>query len=410
MSLFKQISAHYIEFTPQERLAGIILIISVLLPHIGILYIVNPILLLYLAFKFPKTEVPSPFQIIMVFLIVLSLCWNMFYGIPIDFKSIIRGIYIVELLVLFPYIGNVQFRNVYIYIIVVVILLSQLAFVYGIGVIISIMDFLYPYTGDVVSESTDYLLEHSANATSLSDLQNIRFGGLFHNSNQCMKYISMCSIIYAIENLKTPIKLQLPFWAIVFSSALLSGSRTGFVIVFATVALMFFLRKRQQVSIKAIFLPAVFIIITFYCVSEIFSSQFRMFDIKDGTSDGGSIVYKYANFAYYNNIVTEARQILVGNFDVDSICTVYHTPFSQFDSEWGNAVYFYGYFFIVVYFTFLIKTIGKLRGINIIAILLFFWIISSTVLFSYRTSFAFFLILSRCVCNSKQLKNDTSRK
>jgi len=272
------------------------------------------------------------------------------------------------------------------------------------------MDFLYPYTGDVVSESTDYLLEHSANATSLSDLQNIRFGGLFHNSNQCMKYISMCSIIYAIENLKTPIKLQLPFWAIVFSSALLSGSRTGFVIVFATVALMFFLRKRQQVSIKAIFLPAVFIIITFYCVSEIFSSQFRMFDIKDGTSDGGSIVYKYANFAYYNNIVTEARQILVGNFDVDSICTVYHTPFSQFDSEWGNAVYFYGYFFIVVYFTFLIKTIGKLRGINIIAILLFFWIISSTVLFSYRTSFAFFLILSRCVCNSKQLKNDTSRK
>lgn len=409
MSLFSKLTNHYRQFTSLERLVGITLVVSVLLPHVAALYIVNPLLLLYLAFKYPRSGQLSILQILMVLLIICSLVWNMFYGIPIDSKSMIRGVYIIELLIFFPYIGNVNFRNIYIYIIVSVILLSQLAYVYGLGSIIGIIDILYPYTGDVVSESTDYLLEHSADATSLSDLQNIRFGGLFHNSNQCMKYISMCAVIYAIENYRSSIKIQIPFWIIVFSSAFLSGSRTGFVIVFATVALMLIFRKKQEISLKTLFVSALLVCGVFYLASEVLSSQFRMFDLKSGTSAGGSISFKYANFAYYNNLVTEARQLIVGNFDVDSIRVVYHTPFSQFDSEWGNAVYFYGYIFIVVYFCFLAKTIGKLKGVNLIALLLFFWVISSTVLFSYRTSFAFFLILSRCVSNSKVLTYDTGR-
>ncbi len=409
MSLFSKLTNHYRQFTSLERLVGITLVVSVLLPHVAALYIVNPLLLLYLAFKYPRSGQLSILQILMVLLIICSLVWNMFYGIPIDSKSMIRGVYIIELLIFFPYIGNVNFRNIYIYIIVSVILLSQLAYVYGLGPIIGIIDILYPYTGDVVSESTDYLLEHSADATSLSDLQNIRFGGLFHNSNQCMKYISMCAVIYAIENYRSSIKIQIPFWIIVFSSAFLSGSRTGFVIVFATVALMLIFRKKQEISLKTLFVSALLVCGVFYLASEVLSSQFRMFDLKSGTSAGGSISFKYANFAYYNNLVTEARQLIVGNFDVDSIRVVYHTPFSQFDSEWGNAVYFYGYIFIVVYFCFLAKTIGKLKGVNLIALLLFFWVISSTVLFSYRTSFAFFLILSRCVSNSKVLTYDTGR-
>ena len=270
------------------------------------------------------------------------------------------------------------------------------------------MDYLYPYTGALDSESTEYLLEHSAEATSISELQNIRFGGLFHNSNQCMKYISLCSVIFVVENYRRPIKTHLPFWFMVFSSTLLSGSRTGLVIVFSAILMMVFIRRNTRVSLRSVAIYAIVISSILWAISVAFSGEFRMFDIKEGTSDGGSIMLKYDNLKYYLGLITEIRQILVGNFDVESIKAVYHTPFSQFDSEWGNAVYFYGFFFLIIYFAFLIRTFSKLKGINIIALLLFFWIISSTILFSYRTSFAFFLILSRCYYNSQLRVYDKS--
>lgn len=116
MSLFSKLTNHYRQFTSLERLVGITLVVSVLLPHVAALYIVNPLLLLYLAFKYPRSGQLSILQILMVLLIICSLVWNMFYGIPIDSKSMIRGVYIIELLIFFPYIGNVNFRNIYIYI------------------------------------------------------------------------------------------------------------------------------------------------------------------------------------------------------------------------------------------------------------------------------------------------------
>ncbi len=397
-------------FQLHGNIAGLALIIAILLPHIGALYLVNPLLLFLLWMRYsPSLSAHQlrDIKMVLVAIIVISLIWNLLYGIPIDSKSIIRGIYISEILLFFPYIGNLKFRNIYLYIITGVILLSQLAYLLDIGSVINLIDKFYPYTGDNISETADFLYEKSAQAQSLSDLQRIRFGGLFHNSNQCMKYISLCTVIFAIENYKKRFWRQLPFWTIISTSTLLAGSRTGFVIIFTTLILMLIILKKPDISLFRIILSLSLAYLLFSLLSSVLASEFRMFDLSSGTEvDEGSIWIKVDHFKYYINLVYEVRQILVGNFDIDSIRSVYHTPFSQFDSEWGNAIYIYGYLFLGIYFIYILKIFSSLRGINILAVLIFLWVISSTVLFSYRTSFACFLILSKCYSSSLQYSYD----
>lgn len=398
MKLFKALGLT--GYQRDNHIVGIMFILSILLPHTGALYLVNPLLLLYLIKKYSWRYKPSNIQIALGITIIISIVWSTFSGIDISSKSLIRSFYILLILVFFPFCGNVRIPSFYIYFVVCCILLSQICYIYNITYIINLINRLYPYEGDLVSESVDYLVTHAHDAGgSLSRLQVMRFGGLFHNSNQCMKYISLCTIAFILENHKKDLKYFLPFLIVVFLSAFLAGSRTGFMVIALSLVIAYSMRSghgnlRRNVSIMICFG-------VLYILSNFLSDDFRLLKLSEGFEEKGSISLKYANLSYYLNVMDTVRAFLFGNASLENIKNLYNTPFSQFDSEWGNAIYFYGFTFITLYGFFLMNNVLKLKGIYIVSALMLIWIVSSTILFSFRTSFAFFLLLSKYVSASR---------
>lgn len=391
-------------YNRENHIIGFIFILSILLPHTGILYLVNPLLLLYLIKKYSRhVNIITPAQYIMAVIIVISIVWSTFTGIDVTYKSMIRSLYILLILFFFPFCGNIKMPLFYIYFVVVYILLSQLCYVYNIGSIISFFDKFYPYTGDIDSETTEYLLSHAQDAAgSLTQLGTIRFGGLFHNSNQCMKYISLCTIAFVMENYRQNLKSFVPFLFLVFICSILAGSRTGFMTIILTLIVANSLKSGRANLIRIISFAA----IGFVCLlvlSNLFSNDFRLFQISEGFEQDGSISLKYANLKYYLGVMDSVRAHLVGNASIEDIRSFYKTPFSQFDSEWGNAIYFYGFIFFFLYTIFLVKIVTRLKGVYIASAFMLIWVVSSTILFSYRTSFAFFLLLSKYINSSKQI-------
>lgn len=395
----------FLRYPRENQIVGIIFVIAILLPHTGLLYLINPILLIYLILKCSPNIRCSKLQIALSVIILLSILWNAFWDVDISTKSLIRSIYVLLIILCFPFCKNIRIPLLYIYLVVITILVSQICYIYNWGTFISVIEQFYPYEGDVAWFSSDYLLDHASDAgTDISKLEAIRFGGLFHNSNQCMKYVSLCTIVFMVENYKNNMKSSIPFLIVVLSSAVLAGSRTGFAIILLTVVIAYSIKLRYSSNMLGYFV----IILGFVCIviiSNYLSQDFRIFKISEGFNDEGSISIKYYNLSYYLNNPENIRAYLVGNASIENIKQLYNTPFTQFDSEWGNAIYFYGFSFFICYFIFIIKTIFKLKGIYIISAFMLIWMISSTVLFSYRTSFAFFLILSKYITASNKFRS-----
>ena len=66
-------------------IVGVVFVLSILLPHKGVLYLINPLLLLFLAYRYSSIKRITLMQIAMAIIIVLSLSWNFFAGVDIVF-------------------------------------------------------------------------------------------------------------------------------------------------------------------------------------------------------------------------------------------------------------------------------------------------------------------------------------
>ncbi|HBY68438.1 MAG TPA: hypothetical protein DEG69_12190, partial [Flavobacteriaceae bacterium] len=75
-----------------------------------------------------------------------------------------------------------------------------------------IFDRIYPYEGSVKGFSSDFLLSGSGN---MDFVQTRRYGGLYHNPNQAVRYVSVILAIFLIEVKKYAFFKQLPFLIIV---------------------------------------------------------------------------------------------------------------------------------------------------------------------------------------------------
>lgn len=377
-----------------EHIIGVIFLMAVLLPHTGVLYLINPLLLLFLALRY-SSRIKSPIQEMLVIIVVVSLAWNVLAGVEITSKSFIRAVYICELFLFFPFCKSIRIPNLYLYSVSGIILLSQLSTVLNVGPLITLFDTVYPPNGEFEWQTSDYLVSHAQDADSLSDLQKIRFGGLFHNANQCMKYMSLCFIVFLIENFSNKFKQLIPFIIITVISTLLAGSRTGFIIILLASVTVFYMRNHNQktVDIKRIIIPLSISVLFLYLISS--AVDLRIFQIAIGGEKDGSISVKYENLDDYLQRINTARALLVGNFSMESVKDLYHTYYTGFDSEWGDAIYMYGFAWLFLYGLFLLHIIRNIKGVEVISVFILIWIVSSTMILSYRTSFAFMLVLSK---------------
>jgi len=373
----------------QSLLFHIALLAGLFLPTNNISYIIQGVLpfVLYVYYRPVHSLNIKRYSLFIIIIMIISFILNLLIN-NVSNSGTLRLISFILLFGLFPFTKPIKISNVIIYISLVYIILSQVAYVLGINSLISYFDSLYPYTGDKLGYQTEFLLR---SAGDIESIVNRRYGGLYHNPNQCVRYVTLLLVVFLI-NSKEKIKLikKIFFIALVYISVLLSGSRTGLVVVTFIVLYDLFRYNKVKFNFKFVslsFVTLFFLAVFFFVLSD---SGFRVFLVTEGNFN--SLEAKFSYFFQYIDQLFSPLIFVLGNFSSDNIYIIY--GLSQLDSEWGELFYSFGLFglisFAMFYFKLWKTKNEKLRFYMVILL----WGITSTIIFSFRMSFIFMLLLS----------------
>jgi hypothetical protein len=343
-------------------------------------------LILFVLLVDKKKITLNKYAIVFFATIYISFTINIFIGDIITNKSIMRIFSFALLFLLFPFTSYVRVHNMILYGILLFIFLSQIAYVQGIGPLVSFFDFYFPYEGDRVGFSSDYLLQ---SAGDLDSIVNRRYGGLYHNPNQAVRYVSVVLTLFLIENKSASILRILPFITLAFISIILSGSRTGIIVLVVLVIIQYVFFRMKNFNIK--FFLSLLLFMLFVMGAYVFTASFdlRIFNISSGVE--GSIGTKIDWFFKFINQLDSSVRMLFGHYSTDNISKY---GIILLDSEWGETIYCFGIVGAIVLANFYIH-LYKTKDRNLqFCLLILLWGISSTVIFSFRMSFLFMLILS----------------
>ena len=363
------------------------LLLMLFLPHVGLLYVINPLLVLLLAFR------KRPFHFsnigiiyLLVALIVISFFVNAAGGTEISTKPFYRAVGLILCFVLFPFAENVRIAKSVIYFSILFILFSQLCDILGLRMISSFFSRFY-----IDEETTEYIERYMSSGGSLSVF---RLGGLFNNPNQCARYVTCIYAAFAIDYFNENLKKHFPIIALCAFSLLLTGSRTGLFVFLTILSFFFMLRNRKNSSL--IFFVGLLFSFTFlyaYVISDL-GSSYRVFALDSGVEE--SFMGKIGFITKYLNSDLTISQLLFGNFFyTQDAVRRYLIDFTTMDSEFGVSIFTYGFTFTIPYMILLIIIYKKLKWQNVLIILVFLWCLSSTIIFSYRASFLVLFLLSK---------------
>lgn len=370
------------------HLVGIGLVLGYILPHSSTLFLlVNPVLCLFYQL-FKQNTGGYKYNVVVFVGLLLSLVVNI--NQEIEQKSLLSFITICLYFMCFPIVKNVKVYNIYIYIILAYIIVSQLAYVLGISSISNYLDTYYPYSDRFENE---YISMKSH--IGWNNLFDFRLGGIYRNPNQCAYYVSSLLVFYLISNKDKNIDKVLLFVLLCFISALLTGSRTGFLIVsFIIIIDVFFIRKTSKVlkniSVLVLFVMGLYVFI----IQEASALSYRALDISGGRE--GSLQAKLDVLFYYLSNEKSVVKLLFGYLDPTRFVPESIDVMSKFDADIGYLIYQFGFvgsIIIIIYFVSLFK---RCNGTGRLFFILLFWSVSSSVITSYRAFFVFMLLLS-CV-------------
>lgn len=289
---------------------------------------------------------------------------------------------------LFPMIGRVCVKNVFLYIVLAVIFMSQIAYFFNISPVVNFFNTYYPMSEEDLAQ-----LEHMK-----EDILMNRMGGLYHNANQCARYITMLLGFFVVVNKETKFLKILPFILIAYVSIILTGSRTGFVT--ATCILFFAYFSQQKLSFDKKIVVGLLLIVAFGVFAFNSFGTLRGLEVESGLDN--SIGYKIGAVSYYLDHESSIIHLLIGHLDVNLFERVYGVTQFGFDGEIGSLIYrfgFIGFISIMLVWYLFFKRSEKYSRVFLVNLL---WIISSTILCSFRASFIFMLFLSVLYSNSRQ--------
>jgi hypothetical protein len=256
----------------------------------------------------------------------------------------------------------------------------------------SFVDTYYP-----ISWGEGFITRTNENV-SIVNFLDYRQGGLFRNPNQLAKFVTFLLALFLVNNKKLSIKKQVWFIALCIFSIVLTGSRTGFVVGAMLVLLSIFSNQHLTNSRRSLVFVAVFGLVAYFFLSGIGG---RSTLVEDGMHDSmGSkfwLVIDYLkhelSFIYY----------LFGHLDYSLFEGSYYTTYNL-DCEYGYVIYCFGFvgFFAFIYFFYKVYQRVDIR--NRFFFIVCLWMISSTIIMSYRAIFVFMLLLST-IYNSKKVGN-----
>lgn len=384
-----------------------VLIFFFLWPSNFILHIACLLYLLYLSINTPKREkrfykLAQP----LVAWMILSFILNMFFIGDGLIKESFRIVCLVMILLLFPF--KIKCRDDLLIIgllfVIGFVFLTQIAFVYRIPSVINFVDVYYPYDGDMVGLTTESL--ESRASGSLTELSS-RLSGIYRNPNQCGRFVLLCMSTLLIINKKAIVSVAVI--AVVAISMMLTGSRTAFIIYALITGLWFYrtetLKKRYKVGALCILMP-----FAIYKISTVIDfDTLRVFQLSYESDDYGSMTTKYEwLWDYLRNedipffyIIGHGTPLSLANYGVPLL-----------DSEIGMAIFSFGFIGFFLYLRLIIIIIRYNHKLNLDNIsLIYMWGITSTILFSFRMSILYFMILSLLysredtIVNCKKCKN-----
>lgn len=335
-------------------------------------------------------------KLLLGFVILISFVFNV--NSELEFKDYMIILNTMLLVFLFPYFDTKIIANkinpFIIFTIIIVIFLSQIAFIFDISTVKNII--LLFYENEASERGFESFI---ANAN--------RNGGLYFNPNQASKYLTM---LLALSLCINENKIKYISIIVLLFSVLLTGSRTGLIISFIILLVeIFFIQKKYKFGIVTVFIGLLTILFNEKIVAEN-----RSFQIKES----GSLDYKLSALFDYLSNVSEDRNVfnlLFGNLRVDYqyLMSKYNLSFLHefgFDAELGHLISFFGLIFLVVLLFFYFKQAVKIWNTSFILIIIPFvlWPVTSTILFSFKTSMVYMVVLgyalSQNKINKKQLK------
>lgn len=373
-----------------RHLISLAFMFGLFMPNGNLFYILLPIVILLLGLRYSKfnTTVFS-FKYVLLVLILISFILFAFTNTDIiDIKGMLRNIVLFELILFFPFIKNFRIPNVYLYFALIYIFISQISYMLGIGSITSFFSENYPYDGDYAEYQSDYLISMADRMTLVN--RNFRLGGLFINPNQCARYLNIIFAVFLIENRNAKLKPILPFFVIYVLAIIATGSRTGFFITIILFSYYMYIKSTNKKNASRYILILLVLILVsgfIYLANSELSQTLRFLDFDEGLEK--SLFSKIGILTNYLSENTSAIKTLFGNFSNDGkFATV-------FDSEWGELIYRYGFVFFLSLMLFYLYLYRRTAPTSRLIFFILFWMISSSVLMSYRASFLFMLFLSK---------------
>lgn len=374
-----------------SHLVGIGIVLAFLIPHSSTaLLLVNPLLcIFYKVFK--QNRCGYKYNWIVIFPIIISVLINL--NQDISSKSLISTATILLYFFCFPLVGKVKIYNGYFYFVLGFIMVSQLAYAFDIHFMESILDSVYPLTEEEVAET------YAKETVNASNILQFRLGGIYHNANHASKYISFLLAAFLCLNYEKPIKQLLPFVVLVFLSALLTGSRTGFIVVSLIITVFFLLVERKSKRWRTV--VVVTFIAAFLLLFSGESSVFRGLNVRQGFNDSANV--KFDAFSYYLSSENTIIKLLFGSLDTSKFASTVTVAnvMRSFDSDYGDIIYCYGFVGFVSIFVYFFKLFMRLIKEQRVFFVLLLWMFTSTIVVSYRAFFLFMLLLSIVYNSSK---------
>ena len=383
----------------RRHVLGICMLLALFLPHIVTpLLLVNPIMCLYLFFTEKRISRPLSIKLLRILfcaIIVISTALSINNGLHSSNKYILMAVNLVLLMICFPFIGRQAIPKVYYYISIIFIIGSQIVYLIGYEPLELLYEYLYPVTGENDTRVFNYMKEN----ITFGRVFNFRLGGLFHNPNQASRFITTLVAMFLVDYSKEKFATVFRFLILAFLSILLTGSRTGFVVIFLLTG--YYLYKLETISkqLKAglyIFLLFIFMPIFLIAASE----SIRGLDVSEGMND--SFAYKIEVFVDYLRQPNSFRQLLIGHADPETFRPSSSTTIDILDSEYGNMVYSYGFLGLIVILAFYFVCWKYTSKQGRIYYFILLWLITSSILFSYRMCFLFMFFLSHVVSLDKE--------
>ena len=364
-----------------ESFLGVVLLTAFLLPHNNLLLMmVNPLLCIVL-FLLKNNKTSMRYIWVPVIPIIISLLLNV--NEDISAKAYMSTLSVLLFLFCFPMTKRASLKNKYIYICLGVIFVSQIAYLLNIPFVSTMFDRLYPITWNEVG------ISNTQQTATWDNMMNYRFGGLYRNPNQCARYLSFLLASYLILNRNNKLNKTLPFTLVALFAIIITGSRTGFFIASLIVSTYLLTTKSMSSFMRLITVVIIFVLSGLLFIEG--SGTFRGISFELGIQD--SIGSKWDVVTYYLNNESSFVKLLFGNLDYNNF-EMSGDGLGFFDCDYGYIIYSFGvvgFLSIVVFFALLYKKTGK--GGRLFFFLLL-WMISSTIVMSFRAFFIFMCLLS----------------